>query len=162
MHKQGHLGKRSQGKSRARSCSKPAMGKRARERQGTSGASEAQEQRARTEPKGPRGALTRGCAQCYGGEEATPGGHPGRPPWESRKRPPPACGARGPPWWSRSSRHLAKTAQRSPGKGPCSVLQRKAKNPRGHLLAHRGGKKAFLPAAAGHERPPSWCMSSRQ
>ena len=56
-----------------------------------------------------------------------------------RKVPPPRCGARGPPSWSTSSGHLATMAPRSPCEGPCSVLQRKAKNPRGHLLAHRGG-----------------------
>ena len=41
-------------------------------------------------------------------------------------------------------------------------LLRKAKKPRGHLLAHPGGKKAFLPPAARHERPSLWCVSSRQ
>ena len=89
----------------------PAPGKRARESQGTSGALEVQEQQARTEPKGPRGALTRGCAQCYRGQEASPkGGQPWGPPWESRNLPPPTGGARGPPSWSRSSRHLLKRA----------------------------------------------------
>jgi len=40
-----------------------------------------------------------------------------------------------------SSGHLVKVAQSSPGKVPCPVLQRKAKNPWGHLLAQCGGKK---------------------
>ena len=46
LHKQEPLGKWRQGKSRAGSRSKLAMGKRAQERQGTSGALEAQEQQA--------------------------------------------------------------------------------------------------------------------
>ncbi len=96
-----------------------AMGKRGRARQGTSGALEGQEQEARSEPKGPRGALTRGCAQWYRGQEGTVGGHPWGPPWESRKRPPRGCGPGGPPWWSKSRRHLAQMAERSPVKGPC-------------------------------------------
>jgi len=115
---------------------------------------EVQEQPARTWPKGPRGAPTRGRAQCSRGQEASPGGHPGGPPWDSRKLPPPPCGAQEPPSWSTSSRHLGKVAQRSPGKGPCSVLQRKAKNPQRALLAYGGGKKAFLPAAGGHHCHP--------
>lgn len=46
LHKQEPLGKWRQGKSRAGSRSKLAMGKRAQERQGTSGALEVQEQQA--------------------------------------------------------------------------------------------------------------------
>ena len=94
-----------------RCASWPALGKRARESQATSGALEVQEQQARREPKGPRGALTRGCAQCYRGQEASPkGGQPWGPPWDSRRLPSPAGRARGPPSWSRSSRHLVKMA----------------------------------------------------
>jgi len=104
-----------------------------------------QEQPARTRPKGPRGAPARGHAQCSGGQEASPGGHPGCLPWDSRKLPPPTCGAQRAPSWSTSSRHLGKVAQRSPGKGPCSVLQRKAKKPQKALLAHGGGKKSLPP-----------------
>ncbi|CAM9180664.1 unnamed protein product, partial [Bubo scandiacus] len=51
----------------------------------------------KNQAKGLRGALTRGCAQCYRGQAATPGGHPWGPPWESRELPPPGRGARGPP-----------------------------------------------------------------
>ena len=94
-----------------RCASWPALGKRARESQGTSGALEVQERQARTEPKGPRGALTRGWAQCSRGQEASPkGGQPWGPPWQSRKLPSPAGGAPGPPSWSMSSRHLLKMA----------------------------------------------------
>ncbi|KAK4825706.1 hypothetical protein QYF61_002065 [Mycteria americana] len=48
LHRQEHLGKWSQGKSRAHSGYKFAMGKEARESQGMSGALEVQEQQART------------------------------------------------------------------------------------------------------------------
>jgi len=40
-----------------------------------------------------------------------------------------------------AGKKVAEGAQRCPGKGLCSVLQRKAKNPQGHSLAHHGGKK---------------------
>ena len=95
LHKQEPLGKWSQGKSRARSRSKLALGKGARGSQGTSGALEVQEQQARTEPKGPRGALTRGCAQCYRGQEATPGDHPGGRPRSLESFLPPDAGHEG-------------------------------------------------------------------
>ena len=144
MHKPEPLGKWSQGKAELAPTG-DLQREQEPESQGTRGALVVQEQQARTEPKWPRGALTRGCAQCYRGQAATPGGHPWGPPWESRELPPPGCGARGPPSWSRSSRHLASMAQRSPGQGPCSALQRKAKNPQGHSLAHRGGKKSLPP-----------------
>jgi len=44
-----------------------------------------------------------------------------------------------------AGKKVAEGAQRSSGKGPCSVLQRKAKNSWGHLLAHGGGKKSLPP-----------------
>jgi len=74
---------------------------------------------------------------------------------------PPGCRAQGPLSWSRSSGHLAKMAQRSPGKGPCSVLQRKAKNPRGHLLAHLGGKKS-LPSPSYRAREAIFMVQAQQ
>jgi len=104
LHKQEPLGKWSQGKSRVGYHCKLALAQRARESQGMSGALEVQEQQARSEAKGPRGALARDCVQCCRGRQIT--------------------------FWRA-------------------------------LLAHSGGKKPFLPEAAGHEGPSWWCRSSR-
>jgi len=61
-----------------------------------------------------------------------------------------------------AAKEQGEKAERSSGKGLRRVLQRKAKNPWRALLDHGGGKKAFLPAGAGHERPSWWCKSSSQ
>jgi len=45
----------------------------------------------------------------------------------------------------------AKMAQRSPGKGLHSVLQRTSSNPRGHPWAHPESPESFLPPGAGHQ-----------
>ena len=56
--------------------------------------------------------------------------------------PPSMCGARGPPSWSTSSRHLAKMAQRSPGKGPCCRGRQK---PLETLASPACGEKSLPP-----------------
>ena len=61
-----------------------------------------------------------------------------------------------------AGRRQCERAERSPGKGLCQVLQSKAKSPWRAVLAHSGGKKAFLPPVAAHKRPSWWCRSSRQ
>ena len=108
----------------------------------------------------PRGALTRGCAQCSSGQEARPGGHPGGLSWESRKLPPPGAGHEG---------HFGGAG--AAGMRPKGALARaRAQRCRGRQKPavtlsspHREGKKASLPpAAAGPERPSRWRMRSRQ
>jgi len=69
LHKQEHLQKWSQEKTRAHSHYKLAMGKRARGSQDTNGTMVVQEQQARTQPKWARGALKSGCALNASEEE---------------------------------------------------------------------------------------------
>ena len=93
---------------------------------------------------------------------SNPRGPPWRPTRDSRKLPPPGCGARGPPSWSRSSRHLAKMAQRSPGRGRVLSAAEEGKKPPGTLASPPWGKKKSLPPPSCRARQAIFVVHEQQ
>ena len=90
-HEQEPLGKWSQGKSRVAPATSLRWAREPGHEGGLGGARAAGKNRA----KGLRGAMTRGCAQCYRGQAATPGGHPWAHPGSLESFLPPDAGHEG-------------------------------------------------------------------